>query len=185
MAKDYSAVDYSATAIDYLRGHSDHIETLVADVTAPDFAFERAVDVIVLSHVIEHLEEPLALLNSLQRFQFRYLILEVPLDDLLVGRLSALFVKDRTQNLAGHVQFFTGSSFQRLLKEGGLEVLDSRGYLPILDIDTIEFVCKKNRSSRKTYFKMLAGRYLRLLTGPIWAYSLSAHYAVLSRPPSA
>lgn len=181
LAKTYIAVDYSDTAIDYLRRNSDGIETYVFDVTADDFTFDRPVDVVVLSHVIEHLEEPLAFLQSLRRLNFKYLVSEVPLDDLLMGRLSDLRKKDRTQNLAGHVQFFTASSFRRLLRQSGLNVFDSRRYLPLLDKETIRFVCQKNKSSKKTYYKMLAGRYLRLVLGPVWANFFSAHYAVLSR----
>src|SRR5258707_355206 len=53
LARTYIAVDYSETAIEYLRAHSDGIETYVADVTAADFAPGRPPDVVVLSHVIE------------------------------------------------------------------------------------------------------------------------------------
>ena len=82
--------------------------------------------------------------------------------------------KDRTQNLAGHVQFFTARSFRKLLASSGLEldVLDHRRYLPTLDLDTIRFVCRKNGSSRATYLKMLLGRYLRIVLGPLWSYVL-------------
>lgn len=181
IAKSYIAVDYSDTAIDYLNSNSNEIETHSFDVTSEDFSFNRPVDVVVVSHVIEHLEEPLAFLQSLRCLNFKYLVSEVPLDDLLMGRLSALAKEDRTQNLAGHVQFFTASSFRRLLESSGMKVIDTRRYLPLLDRETIKFVCKKNKSSNLTYCKMLFGRYLRLALGPIWAYFFSAHYAVLSR----
>jgi SAM-dependent methyltransferase len=183
LARTYIAVDYSETAIEYLRSHSDGIETYVADVTAADFAPGRPLDVVVLSHVIEHLEEPLAFLQSLRRLDFKYLVSEVPLDDLLMGRLGALLEKDRSKNLAGHVQFFTASSFSNLLRSSGLDIIDIRRYLPMIDINTIRFVCKKNNSSKFTYYKMLVGRYLRLALGPLWAYLFSAHFAVLSRFP--
>jgi SAM-dependent methyltransferase len=182
LAGTYLAVDYSEAAIDYLRRHSRGIEACVADLTAPDFAFDRPVDVVVLSHVIEHLEEPLGLLRSLRRIDFKYLIAEVPLDDLLMGRLGALFKEDRTRNLAGHVQFFTAKTFRRLIESSGMRVLEGRRYLPTLDRDTIRFVCRKNGSSPATYSKMLLGRYLRLVLGPLWAHVFSAHYAVLSCP---
>ena len=183
LAGSYIAVDYSATAIDYLRAHSVDIETHIADVTDAALTFDQPVDVVVLSHVIEHLEEPLGFLQSLQNIAFpRYLIAEVPLDDLLMGRLAALAKKDRTQNLAGHVQFFTAKSFHKLLASSGLDVLlDHRRYLPTLDMDTIRFVCRKNGSSRATYLKMVLGRYLRVAMGPVWSNVFSAHYAVLAR----
>ena len=133
---------------------------------------------------VQHLEQPLPFLRSLNRIDFRYLIAEVPLDDLLMGRLSALGQADRTRNTAGHVQFFTASSFNRLLRAGGFELLASRRYLQLLDPDTIRFVCQKNTSSHLTYLKMMAGRYLRLAAGPIWSHFLSANYAVLARRAS-
>jgi SAM-dependent methyltransferase len=185
LARSYVAVDYSRTAIDYLAQNSHGIETYVADVMDPSIGLPRSADVVVVSHVIEHLEEPLEFLRSIQRLNFKYLIAEVPLDDLLMGRLSALRTKDRTQNLAGHVQFFTASSFCRLLRSSGLAVLGSRRYMPILDPTTIQFVCKKNNSSSRTYCKMMLGRWLRVLTGPVWARFLSAHYAVIVKGPSA
>jgi SAM-dependent methyltransferase len=181
LARSYIAVDYSETAIEYLRAHSVDIETHIADVTDAELAFDRPVDVVVLSHLIEHLEEPHRFLESLQGINFRYLIAEVPLDDLLMGRLAALTKKDRTQNLAGHVQFFTARSFDTLLASSGLEVLDRRRYLPTLDMDTIRFVCRKNGSSRATYLKMVLGRYLRAALGPLWSTFFSAHYAVLAK----
>ena len=70
LAESYIAVDYSETAIDYLRAHSQGIETHVADVTDAELAFDRPVDLIVVSHVIEHLEEPIAFLESLQNDRF-------------------------------------------------------------------------------------------------------------------
>jgi SAM-dependent methyltransferase len=181
LANRFIAVDYSSTAIDYLSEHSEGIETHVADLTEPGFSLGASADVVVLSHVVEHLEDPLAFLRSVQRLDYKYLIVEVPLDDLLMGRLAALSTKDRTQNLAGHVQFFTASSFRRLLKASGMAVVASRRYLPLLDRATIRFVCEKNGSPPLTYYKMMLGRLLRMVSGPIWARFLSAHYAVLVR----
>jgi SAM-dependent methyltransferase len=181
LADRFVAVDYSSAAIEYLRAHSSGIETQVADVTHPSFGLTEAVDVVVLSHVIEHLEQPIPFLESLQKIDFRYLIAEVPLDDLIMGRLSSLGKKDRTQNSAGHVQFFTASSFDRLLRAGGFELMASRRYVQLLDPSTIRFVCRKNKSSHLTYAKMLVGRYLRLAAGPLWSHFFSANYAVLSQ----
>jgi hypothetical protein len=174
-------VDYSEDAIEYLRRTADGIEAAAADVTAPSFTVGGPVDVVVLSHVIEHLEEPQAFLTSVRRLDFSYLVAEVPLDDLLVGRAGALFQKDRTQNPAGHVQFFTARTFRHLLTSCGLTVIDDRRYLPTLDRETIDFICRKNRSSKLTRLKLQAGRWLRMATGPVWSRLMSAHYAVLCR----
>src|SRR5262245_55231329 len=51
-------IDYSDVAIDFLRRNSEGIETMVADITAPSFSFNDKIDVVVLSHVVEHFEDP-------------------------------------------------------------------------------------------------------------------------------
>jgi SAM-dependent methyltransferase len=181
LARRYIAVDFSEDAIEFTRSTSPGIEVMAADVAAPMFTFPAPVDVVVISHVIEHLEHPRAFLESIHRIDFKYIIAEVPLDDLLSGRMSSMFMTDRTQNLSGHVQFFTAGSFRRLIESSGLTILDHRRYLPLISPDTIRFVCARNKAARLTYFKMLTGRWLRMLLGPVWSTLISAHYAVLCR----
>ena len=55
LAKEYIAVDASEDAISWARGRSPGIQCIVADITAPGFRQPQRVDVVVLSHVLEHL----------------------------------------------------------------------------------------------------------------------------------
>ena len=111
LGAEFTAIDYSREAIGYLKSHSQGIHCIEADITDPNFKLDRCFDVVVLSHVLEHLEEPLMFLQSLMnKVRFRYLVAEVPLEDLLISWIKNLF-RDRTRNISGHVHFFTETTF--------------------------------------------------------------------------
>jgi SAM-dependent methyltransferase len=112
-AANYIAVDYSGEACEYMRSKLHNVTVAQADIVTeriPDKA-----DVVLLSHVIEHLEEPEALLSAVaNNVSFEWLVIECPLEDLAISRFKNL-IRDRKQNLAGHVQFFTEASLRDLI----------------------------------------------------------------------
>ena len=88
---EFTAVDYSKRAIGYLESHSEGIHCMTADITDPAFTFNDSFDVVILCHVLEHLEDPLKFLQSMTaKISFRYLVAEVPLEDLLASRIKNL-----------------------------------------------------------------------------------------------
>lgn len=180
LAKNYIGVDYTQEAIDYMQKHSEGIETMQGDITDPNFDIVGTYDVVVLTHVLEHLENPAHFLDATRRLlKFSYAIIEVPLEDLIVGKLKSI-LKNRISNKAGHVQFFTAHTFEHLLSSNGFKIVDSRTYVPILDIETIRFVSDKDRLSRYRYLiKVLTGHYLPSMLYPIWKRLYYAHHAVL------
>jgi len=179
LAHRYIAVDYSGDAIGYLRGQEPEIEALQADITSSEFTMREPIDVVYLTHVIEHLDDPDAFLEgALQKLNFKYLIAEVPLEDLAASKVKNL-VRDRRVNTSGHVQFFTGSSFERLLTSHGLKILDRCRYVPFHSLDTIRFLQAKNQLSRLGVSRMIASSVLTRMLYPIWARLYYAHYAVL------
>jgi len=179
LAQRYIAVDYSADAIGYLRINDPDIEAIQADITSTDFSLAEAVDVVVLSHVIEHLEKPHEFLQAaFKKLKFRYMIAEVPLEDLLGGRLKNL-LRDRLVNTTGHVQFFNPSSFVRLLTSNGFDILDRHRYVPTNNLSSIRFLQAKDGLSRLAVSRMIAGAVLGRALSPIWCRLYSAHYAVL------
>jgi 2-polyprenyl-3-methyl-5-hydroxy-6-metoxy-1,4-benzoquinol methylase len=179
LARRYIGVDYSADAVTYLRTHAPEIEAIQADINSPDFAMKEAIDVVVLTHVIEHLDDPHQFLTvTLQKLQFKYMIAEVPLEDLLAGRLKNLF-RDRRINTGGHVQFFNPSSFKHLLTAHGLKILDRRRYIPVNSLDTIRFLQAKDGLSPLGVSRMIASSVLARAFYPLWARLYYSHYAVL------
>lgn len=178
LAENYIAIDYSSEAIEYLKQNSSGIQPIVADISDPSTFFPEC-DVLILSHVIEHLEHPQEFLRKVHNFQFSYLIAEVPLEDLPGGKLKALF-SDRTRNSAGHVQFFTAKSFRQLLMSGGFRILEVRRFVPILDSDTINLVCKQNEFGLLRQIRMkVTAHYLLPLLSPVWSQVYYAHFAAL------
>ncbi|MDQ3919891.1 MAG: class I SAM-dependent methyltransferase [Acidobacteriota bacterium] len=185
LAEKYHAVDYSQEAIEYLKNNSDGIHALAADITSPDFSLSERFDVVVLSHVLEHLKNPASFLQSVQSLNFSYLIVEVPLEDLFFGKVKSV-VRDRTRNLSGHVQFFTATSLTRMLASAGFEVLAKRRYVPVGDRETMRFVAAKNRSGKARYYQqLLTGVFLPTVIRPVWSALYYAHYAVLCRKAEA
>ena len=181
LAADYLAVDSSPLAISYLAEHDSAIRTLVMDITAPCFTLDRHYDVLVLSHVLEHLRDPENFLNIVHRLSWDWLVAEVPLEDLPLCRAKLLFTNTRADNRAGHVQFFTAGSFERLLTKCGLTVIDRRRYSPALTPQMIGFQARKNGvTSLKQVQMMLTGWVLPNLMGPLWRWLYLANYAVLA-----
>jgi len=180
----YTAIDYSPEAIVYIKAHSTGIEAIQADITDKDFTSHEVFDVVLLSHVLEHLEDPEGFLQAVGKsLSFQYVILEVPLEDLAAARVKNVF-RDRRINTTGHVQFFTAGSFERMLERNGLRIIDRKTYVPILDRATIEFVVAKDRSSGRCMYlaKALLARRLAILLRPLWAKYYYAHHAVLCVP---
>ncbi|WP_310459754.1 class I SAM-dependent methyltransferase [Sphaerotilus sp.] len=180
LAATYMGVDYSHEAIDYLRTNSPGIEAVQGDITDPQFRVDGSSDIVVVSHVLEHLEEPARFLASMQRaLKFSYVVIEVPLEDLMASRVKAT-MKDRKGNVAGHVQFFTTATFEALIESSGLRIVDRRTYVPVLDMDTIRFVSQKDGLAPYRYWlKALTNHYLPQWLMPWWKRLYYAHHAVL------
>jgi hypothetical protein len=103
--------------------------------------------VLLISHVVEHLEQPKAFLESVRRLKVKAAIIEVPLEDLPLARYKAL-ITNRGANTAGHIQFFTAASFERPVKNAGFKVVDTRSYVPMPTADTLRFVHAKDKLPR-------------------------------------
>lgn len=97
------------------RGVARRIEVFDGlDVPAEDDAYDLA----VLSHVLEHVPEPMVLLREAARVAPAVLV-EVPLE---VNRSAAREEKREEAARIGHVQFFDRAAVHALLRVGGLTV---------------------------------------------------------------
>lgn len=172
------AVDYSEEAIEVIRRTHPGVMTAIADVTDnPDPFGEGPYDIAFASHVVEHLEAPQLFLERLLDIPVSYLIVEVPLEDLFFGKIKSK-INDRSQHPAGHVQFFSKSSFMNLVRQSGWTVESERIYLDPLDVDSFNFIYG-NSSAKKRAFKTMTERVLPYALNRIWIKMYHAHCAVL------
>jgi SAM-dependent methyltransferase len=180
LAKRFTAIDYSTTALSFLNAADPNIATRQADITSDDFCLDGPVDAIVCSHVIEHLEEPDAFLTALRdRIDFKLAVIEVPLEDLL-GHRWRWRGKDRKQNSAGHVQFFTSKTFEELLARNRFRILATRRYVPTLTLETIRFITARQQlTTGEQLRKVITNNMMPKLSAPLWSRLYYAHYAVL------
>jgi SAM-dependent methyltransferase len=81
---------------------------------------DRSYDVAILSHVLEHVAEPRALLVEAARVA-PWVIVEVPLEDNLSGRRAS---KRSASEGIGHIQELSRPAVRALLAEAGLGIRD-------------------------------------------------------------
>lgn len=84
---------------------------------------DQSFDLVILSHVVEHLEHPRQLLYEASRVG-KMVFIEVPLED--TRALSERYVPDHV----GHINVYTRKSARRLLQTCGLEIKRERIYVP-------------------------------------------------------
>src|SRR5919199_1492155 len=102
--------DLSSAAIEIARDQG------LAGVRVP--ASEGAYDVAVLSHVLEHVPDPAALLAEAARVA-AWVVVEVPLED---NRSASRPAKRAEAARIGHIQFFDRTAVRALCAAAGLEV---------------------------------------------------------------
>lgn len=178
LASNCYGVDFSEDAINLMKSSYPKIYAKTADVTKLPNPFDvDAFDIVVVSHTIEHLEDPYSFLRAIEKINFKYLIAEVPLENLFFGRVKSVF-KDRKNNSAGHVQFFTSKSFKNIFNKTKYKIIDEHIYAPYFDKDTLKFAYGK-KSQFKQIQKLLTENWLPRISGPVWIRLYHAHYAVI------
>jgi ubiquinone/menaquinone biosynthesis C-methylase UbiE len=104
-------------------------------------------DLVILAHVLEHVEHERILLRELKRVA-KHIVIEVPLD-------YRFGVDQRMKHFLnyGHINMYTPTSLRFLLQSEGLEVLaDKTSLTPTETIKFNEFI---NRKQKKTFSKIL------------------------------
>lgn len=176
-ASRYIAVDFSPEAAKYMRSTLSGVEIHECDITRtiPDQA-----NVVVLSHVLEHLEDPDSFLAAIARLNFKWLVIECPLEDLLASRLKNLF-RDRRKNLAGHVQFFTKRSFRKLVSRH-FKIVGERHYAPWQPGSVVRFIGEKDHlPSHVEWVKHITMHLGPRFLGPVWKRLWLGNCALLCR----
>jgi methyltransferase family protein len=88
---------------------------------------DRAFELAVVSHVLEHAEHPRMLLYEASRVA-EYVFVEVPLEDTV--RLKRDFVFDRT----GHINFYSWKTIRSLVQSCGMDVMSQAVTNPSLSV---------------------------------------------------
>jgi ubiquinone/menaquinone biosynthesis C-methylase UbiE len=124
-------VSENALAITQKRGINNLKELFVCDFTRfPENYF----DLIIITHVLEHVPEPQKLLIDIKRIGRNFLF-EVPLED----NLNAAKLRKILCNYAeriGHINFFNRNSFKAILKQSGFLILKERIATPPLYVSS-------------------------------------------------
>lgn len=114
----YVGAEVSESAIDAARGRGLPVQFELFDGTSLPFG-DDSFDLAVLSHVVEHLEHPRALLVEAKRVA-RHVFVEVPLE--LRWRTPHDFVWTDT----GHINLYNRTVIRHLVQSVGLTVLSER-----------------------------------------------------------
>jgi SAM-dependent methyltransferase len=181
IGSEWFAMDYSSVSIAHVARTQPEVRTAVGDITAGCPFPGTRFDLLLLSHVLEHLENPAHLLQSLAQWSYSYVLVEVPLENLPLLRLKCrLFGRN---NSAGHVQFFDAASFRKLFAGANLEIVQEVRYAPVLPVSVFRLMHDSGRIGYFTYLtKLLTGNLLPRLFGRFWRTWYYAHYAVLCKP---
>jgi SAM-dependent methyltransferase len=141
----------------------------------PDDSF----DVAVLSHVIEHLDQPVLALREASRVA-RFVVVEVPTEMVLSNFVRTKVLHRPYPSIAGagHVQFWSPSSIVTFLqREAGLEIINRRRDLLDEDIDSAH---EKGVSPRAALKQALRN----VLPDSIYSRLLTTHAAFLCTRPN-
>lgn len=176
----YYALDIADQAINIVEHRSDIpglVEAEVFDGLHVPYEDQRF-DLAILSHVVEHLVDPIPLLRDAARVA-RYVTVEVPLEDNLYTHLKVRILGSRYREDLGHIQWFNQPSLRALLERiCGLEVVRIRmAYIP----DDIYFFRKQGVPRGLTFLLLGIRKALRALSGDFYARLLTDHCIALAR----
>ncbi|MDI6695064.1 MAG: class I SAM-dependent methyltransferase [Anaerolineales bacterium] len=174
----YYALDITDQAIHIVKHRSDIpnlIEAKVFDGLHIPYKNQQF-DLAILSHVVEHLMDPVPLLQEATRVA-RYMVVEVPLEDNLYTRLKVHLFRSHYREELGHIQWFNQSNFRFLLEHTcGLEIMRmSMVYIP----DELYFYRKQGIARRSTILLLGIRKAVRALSCNLYARLLTDHCIAL------
>jgi hypothetical protein len=128
---------------------------------------DRAFELVVLSHVLEHAEHPRMLLYEASRVA-EHVFVEVPLEDTV--RLKRDFVLDRT----GHINFYSWKTIRSLVQSCGMEVLSQR-------VTNLSLPVYKHESGRKGILKYGVKEFLHWVSPGLACGLFTYHCSLVCR----
>jgi SAM-dependent methyltransferase len=109
-------IEVSETAASMARDHAEITRVATFDgerLPFPDASFP----LVLATHVLEHVTDPLTLLQEMRRVATSFVVIEVPLESNLAARRPRAVALSRR---VGHIQRFGRSDVRRLIAEAGL-----------------------------------------------------------------
>lgn len=132
---------------------------------------DNAFDLVILAHVLEHVEHERVLIRELKRVA-KYLVIEVPLD-------YRFGVDQRMKHFLdyGHINMYTPTLIRFLLQSEGLEILaDKTSLTPIETTQFCEFVVKKTPKSLIKNLKIILEYRVKNLLGTLLGKNKKEHF---------
>jgi phosphatidylserine decarboxylase len=178
IGQKYTGIDYSEEAIAYIKKNIPDVEAIRADITSQNFLPDDVFDLVILVHVLQHVENPEKCLESIAKnMRFSYLLVEVPLEDSLTKQLR----EKRSPSRYFH-RSFSFKTFKQLLVSNGLSIIAEKRFAPVYGIETLRVQSVRQGWSKAQYFKKIltshcVPKYLGLVTKHLH-YS---HYVALCK----
>jgi SAM-dependent methyltransferase len=175
------AAEISASAVELIRQRE--IPRLVECTRFDGYRIpyaDRQFDLVILSHVIEHVENPRLLLYEASRLGNRVLV-EVPTEDNLAAEWT--MGQNYRPDGVGHINFFSPRTIRLLLQTCELTVLKERVYTPSRAIHDASEQRAGTRFKLGTA-KYLVKRALLASTPGLATRLLTYHCAFLCQPPA-
>jgi len=168
--KEIMGVDVSRTGVNNAQKSFAREGLDFATIDALNSLSPHSFDVVVSSHVLEHIDQPEIALASISE-KAEWLVLEVPLEKCIWPELVArLKGKSRKENPLGHVNFWDKTTFNQLLKRSGLLVVRHFHYVSAPYSPFNHWL--------KRGLELVA---LNLLGVRLYSKLLATHYIVLAR----
>jgi SAM-dependent methyltransferase len=170
-AQSLSALEVSESAVKAIadRNINNLRDAKLFDGYSTDYK-DNSFDLVVLSHVVEHVEHPRQLLREVSRIG-KALYVEVPLE--LRLRTPRNFKWDST----GHINIYSPVIIRQLLQSTGLEIIKEKVSLPSYAIHRF---AGGDRGSIQYWIKRLALRTSSFAATQMFTY----HWSALCRPIS-
>jgi SAM-dependent methyltransferase len=185
IGSEYAACEPSRELFALARSRAYETEVDVRCETFERSGFdERSWDLVVLSHVLEHTHDPAALVVRVLAVA-RYVVIEVPLEGTRMGAVRSLLRRAvtgrrRTDNAAGHIQFFSVADIRRLVHWSGGDVVRSRTYFPL---STYRYMKSDATGWRRLYYNAWLFAH-SALGSRLLARVYYGHFAALAVPRS-
>ena len=147
-APELHALEIAESGVDIIKSRNLSRLKSVQTFDGYKIPFEdNAFDLIILAHVLEHVEHERILLRELKRVS-KYIVIEVPKD-------YRFGVDRRVKHFLdyGHINMYTPTSLRFLLQSEGLEILEDK--VSMTATETIKFNEFINKKAPKTFSKNL------------------------------